>query len=225
MIRFKTKLKNFDLPTSYSDITINDLEYFKANQDNETAIIERLTGLNSIEMQMIDLDSVSAYLSFLSDSPLEIESVEGFIIDKQYFTIPIDIGEETYLKKIQAVNCLAQSNVIGLVQTYFDIPNIGTHSVELIYSIANNLIAQINGLIERDATHLKSDTTHEQKLAGIDTFNELGEFNTIDMIARNYNYKHLEVESLSYNLIFLILFKQNIQNRFEKNYNEIMQSK
>jgi len=225
MIRFKTKLKNFDLPTSYSDITIEDLEYFKANQDNETAIIERLTGLNAIEMQMIDLDSVSAYLSFLSDSPLEIESVDGFIIEGNYFTIPIDIGEETYSKKIQAVNCLAQSNVIGLVQTYFDIPNIGTHSVELIYSIANNLIAQINGLIERDSTHLKSDTTHEQKLAGIDTFNELGEFNTIDMIARNYNYKHLEVESLSYNLIFLILFKQNIQNRFEKNYNEIMQSK
>ena len=69
MIRFKTKLKNFDLPTSYSDITIDDLEYFKANQDNEIAIIERLTGLNSIEMQMIDLDSISSYLSFLSDSP------------------------------------------------------------------------------------------------------------------------------------------------------------
>jgi len=43
------------------------------------------------------------------------------------------------------------------------------------------------------------------------------------MVARNYNYTHLEVESLSYNLIFLILYKQNIQNRFEKNYNEIMQ--
>jgi len=48
MIRFKTKLKNFDLPTSYSDITIEDLEFFKANQDNEMAIIERLTGLNAI---------------------------------------------------------------------------------------------------------------------------------------------------------------------------------
>ena len=223
MIRFKTKLKNFDLPTSYSDVTIDDLEFFKANHDSEIAIIERLTGLNAIEMQMIDLDSISSYLSFLSESPLEIESVDGFIIEGKYFTIPIDIGEETYLKKIQAVNCLAQSDVVGLVQTYFDISNIGTHSVELIYSIANNLIAQINGLIERDSAHLKSDTTHEQKLAGIDTFNELGEFNTIDMIARNYSYTHLEVESLSYNLIFLILYKQNIQNRFEKNYNEIMQ--
>jgi hypothetical protein len=80
-------------------------------------------------------------------------------------------------------------------------------------------------LIERDNERLKSDITIEQKMAGIDSFNELGDFNTIDMIAEKYNYTHEQVEQLPYNLIFLILLKQNISSKFESNYSTIIQNK
>jgi hypothetical protein len=56
-------------------------------------------------------------------------------------------------------------------------------------------------------------------------FNQLGDFNTIDLIARDYNYTHSEVEQLPYNLIFLILFRMNISSKFEKNYSEIIKEK
>jgi hypothetical protein len=83
---------------------------------------------------------------------------------------------------------------------------------------------QLKSIIERDNGRLKSDITIEQKQAGIDMFNELGDFNTIDMIAEKYSYSHSEVEQLSYNLIFLILLKSNISAKFESNYTKLMRN-
>jgi hypothetical protein len=45
------------------------------------------------------------------------------------------------------------------------------------------------------------------------------------MIAEKYNYTHEQVEQLPYNLIFLILLKQNISSKFESNYGKIIQDK
>jgi hypothetical protein len=64
----------------------------------------------------------------------------------------------------------------------------------------------------------------KQKMAGIDKFGELGEFNTVDKIAREYNYTHEQVEQLNYNLVFLILRKQIISANFEKSYRSVLKS-
>jgi hypothetical protein len=53
-------------------------------------------------------------------------------------------------------------------------------------------------------------------MAGINNFDKLGEFNTIDTIAQKYKYTHKEVEDLEYNLVILILYRSKISANFEK---------
>jgi hypothetical protein len=216
MIKFKTQIKDFNLPTSWSDIKFKD--YLKLQSSNEIQAIQILTGLNEVEILMLDIEIITPYLEFLQDDPTKFE--ESNYIDN--IELPFDLGQESYEKKILA--CRDISNVYEVIKLYSGVDCLEL-DCEVVFQSYCYLLNRLTKIIERDNERLKSEITIEQKMAGIDSFNELGDFNTIDMIAEKYNYTHEQVEQLPYNLIFLILLKQNISTKFEKNYSEIIKDK
>ena len=216
MIKFKTQIKDFNLPTSWSDIKFKD--YLRLQSSNEIQAIQILTGLNEVEILMLDIDIITPYLEFLQDDPTKFE--ESNYIDN--IELPFDLGQESYEKKILA--CRDISNVYEVIKLYSGVDCLDL-DCEVVFQAYCYLLNRLIKIIERDNERLKSEITIEQKMAGIDSFNELGDFNTIDMIAEKYNYTHEQVEQLPYNLIFLILLKQNISTKFEKNYSEIIKDK
>jgi hypothetical protein len=216
MIKFKTQIKDFNLPTSWSDIKFKD--YLKLQSSNEIQAIQILTGLNEVEILMLDIEIITPYLEFLQDDPTKFE--ESNYIDN--IELPFDLGQESYEKKILA--CRDISNVYEVIKLYSGVDCLEL-DCEVVFQSYCYLLNRLTKIIERDNERLKSEITIEQKMAGIDSFNELGDFNTIDMIAEKYNYTHEQVEQLPYNLIFLILLKQNISTKFEKNYSEIIKEK
>jgi len=216
MIKFKTQIKDFNLPTSWSDIKFKD--YLKLQSSNEIQAIQILTGLNEVEILMLDIEVITPYLEFLQDDPTKFE--ESNYIDN--VELPFDLGQESYEKKILA--CRDISNVYEVIKLYSGVDCLEL-DCEVVFQSYCYLLNRLVKIIERDNERLKSEITIEQKMAGIDSFNELGDFNTIDMIAEKYSYTHEQVEQLPYNLIFLILLKQNISTKFEKNYSEIIKDK
>jgi len=216
MIKFKTQIKDFNLPTSWSDIKFSD--YLKLQSSNEIEAIKILTGLNEVEILMLDIEVITPYLEFLQDDFTKFEE-SNFINDIE---LPIDLGQESYEKKILA--CRDISNVYEVIKLYSGVDCLNLNC-EVVFQAYCYLLNRLIKIIERDNERLKSEVTIEQKMAGIDSFNELGDFNTIDMIAEKYNYTHEQVEQLPYNLIFLILLKQNISSKFESNYGKIIQDK
>jgi hypothetical protein len=216
MIRFKTQIKDFNIPTNWSDLKFSD--YLKLQTSNEIEAIKILTGLNEIEISMLDIEGITPYLEFLQEDFTKFEE-SNFINDIE---LPIDLGQESYEKKILA--CRDISNVREVIKIYSDVDCLNSNC-DAVFQAYCYLLNRLIKIIERDNERLKSEVTIEQKMAGIDSFNELGDFNTIDMIAEKYNYTHVQVEQLPYNLIFLILLKQNISSKFESNYSTIIQNK
>jgi len=216
MIKFNTQIKDFNIPTSWSDILFKD--YLRLQSSNEIQAIQILTGLNEVEILMLDIEVITPYLEFLQDDPTKFE--ESNYIDN--IELPFDLGEQSYEKKILA--CRDISNVYEVIKLYSGVDCLEL-DCEAVFQSYCYLLNRLTKIIERDNERLKSDITIEQKMAGIDSFNELGDFNTIDMIAEKYSYTHEQVEQLPYNLIFLILLKQNISTKFEKNYSEIIKDK
>ena len=218
MIKFKTKIKDFSIPTNWNDVIFKD--YLRLQNSNELEALKILTGLNEIELQLINIEDIVPYIEFLQSDISQIEPL-NFINDT---ILPSDIGECTFEDKILA--CRSIDNIVKVICIYskLDENDILNTSCENVFSAYNYLILQLKSIIERDNGRLKSDITVEQKQAGIDMFNELGDFNTIDMIAEKYKYSHSEVEQLSYNLIFLILLKSNISSKFESNYTKLMRN-
>lgn len=216
MIRFKTQIKDFNIPTSWSDLKFSD--YLKLQSSNEIEAIKILTGLNEIEISMLDIEVITPYLEFLQEDFTKFEE-SNFINDIE---LPFDLGQESYEKKILA--CRDISNVCEVIKIYSNIDCLDLNC-DVVFQAYCYLLNRLIKIIERDNERLKSEVTIEQKMAGIDMFNELGDFNTIDMIAEKYNYTHEQVEQLPYNLIFLILLKQNISSKFESNYSKIIQDK
>ena len=216
MIKFKTQIKDFNIPTNWSDLKFSD--YLKLQSSNEIEAIKILTGLNEIEISMLDIEGITPYLEFLQEDFTKFEE-SNFINDIE---LPIDLGQESYEKKILA--CRDISNVREVIKIYSDVDCLDLNC-DAVFQAYCYLLNRLIKIIERDNERLKSEVTIEQKMAGIDSFNELGDFNTIDMIAEKYNYTHEQVEQLPYNLIFLILLKQNISSKFESNYSKIIQDK
>ena len=238
MIKFKTKIGNFNLATSYSDITCREYKQMRDNPEDHIAIVKILTGLTEDKIVFLDLDEIAQYLEFLKVPALDSLEEDCFIDYGTMKILPEKISQCTYGQKIVATKYLLNNDVEGVVATYLqplvldgkfnssevEIIKEGllSLSVSSVYSAGLYLINQLKEIVEREAELLKSEVTEQQKRAGIDSFNALGEFNTIDMIAKDYKYTHKEVEELEYDLIFLILYKNKITSNFEKNYSEIM---
>ena len=241
MIKFKNKIKDFEIPTSYADLKVKDLSYLIENSDNELLILEKLTGLNSVELSILDLSEIPEYLAFLKKDPLEgADESDTLEIDGVFYTLPESLGQCIYAQKIISCSAIAKNNPLQILSTYLQ-PLIDSKAfdslrlketetllndlnVESVYSCVKYILNKLKTILEKESEFLKSDITHEQKAAGIENFNALGDFNTIDLIASKYCYTHEQVEGLKYDLIFLILYKSNLTSKFEKAYSELMKT-
>ena len=238
MIKFKTKIGDFKLATSYSDISCSEYKQMRDNPEDHIAIVKILTGLTEDKILFLDLDEIAQYLEFLKVPALDSLEEDVYIDYGNMRILPEKISQCTYGQKIVATKYLLNNDIEGIVATYlqpiifetkFDSSKVEQikesllgMNVSSVYSAGLYLINQLKELVEREAELLKSEVTEQQKRAGIESFNVLGEFNTIDMIAKDYKYTHKEVEELEYDLIFLILYKNKLTSNFEKNYSEIM---
>jgi len=238
MIKFKTKIGDFNLATSYSDITCREYKQMRDNPEDHISIIKILTGLTEDKIVFLDLDEIAQYLEFLKVPALDSLEEDCFIDYGTMKILPEKISQCTYGQKIVATKYLLNNDVEGVVATYLqplvldgkfnssEVEKIKEGLLDMkvssVYSTGLYLISQLKEIVEREAELLKSEVTEQQKRAGIESFNVLGEFNTIDMIAKDYKYTHKEVEELEYDLIFLILYKNKLISNFEKNYSEIM---
>jgi hypothetical protein len=238
MIKFKTKIGDFNLSTSYSDISCREYKQMRDNPEDHISIVKMLTGLTEDRIVFLDLDEIAQYLEFLKVPALDSLEEDCFIDYGTMKILPEKISQCTYGQKIVATKYLLNNDVEGVVATYLqplvldgkfnsnEVEKIKEGllglSVSSVYSAGLYLINQLKEIVEREGELLKSEVTEQQKRAGIESFNVLGEFNTIDMIAKDYKYTHKEVEELEYDLIFLILYKNKLSTNFEKNYSEIM---
>lgn len=240
MIHFKTSLGSFQIPTSYSDITVGDLAFFRSNQDNPSKQIELLTGLNSVEFSVIDFEPVMKHFGFLKDLPLDvIEPSREIRINDKFFQFHEDmIGVGQWGQKIFAIQQLEKNRLLHALAVYLQPEYDGTEfdneklepiveqlqklDVDSVYSCIIHVINKLKAFSDKEEKALKSNVTEEQVRAGIAMFNELGIFNTIDMIAGGDVLKHPEVLKVDYNTIFLKLYKNNITVKFERNYQAII---
>lgn len=216
MIRVKSVLKSYEIPNSWLDISYND--YIKLTQfETPLEQVKHLTKMNEFELANIAVQLINEALKFLHEPIDEIEPT-NYVNDE--VILPVDIGEEPFHKKIEAVEAVKSNDIIQLIKTYSDI-DVSSFNCYHVFGLFNYLIKQLEDILEREKEMLKSNLTKRQINAGIHEFDKLGDFNIIDMIARNYNYTHAQVEQLPYNLVFLILLKQNISSKFEEKYNEL----
>ena len=239
MIKFKTKIGDFKLATSYSDTTCREYKQMRDNPEDHISIVKILTGLTEDKIVFLDLDEIAQYLEFLKVPALDsLEESDYIYFQSMMYILPKKVGQCSYGQKIVATKYLINNDVEGVVATYlepiifeskFDSSKVEQikesllgMNVSSVYSVGVYLINQLKEIVEREAELLKSEVTEQQKRAGIESFNMLGEFNTIDMIAKDYKYTHKEVEELEYDLIFLILYKNKLTSNFEKNYSEII---
>jgi hypothetical protein len=238
MIKFKTKIGDFNLATSYSDITCREYKQMRDNPEDHIAIVKILTGLTEDKILFLDLDEIAQYLEFLKVPALDSLEEDVYIDYGNMRILPEKISQCTYGQKIVATKYLLNNDIEGIVATYLqplvldgkfnssEVEKIKEGLLDMnvssVYSVGVYLINQLKEIVEREAELLKSEITEQQKRAGIESFNVLGEFNTIDMIAKDYKYTHKEVEELEYDLIFLILYKNKLTSNFEKNYSEII---
>ena len=220
MIKFKTDIKTFSIPSSWLDLKFSDyLELMTIEKPIDH--VKKLTGLNDFELSSIDLEPILECLSFLKD---EIDDIEpnNYVIDD--ILLPNDIGELSLEKKINVTDAISNNYIIETIRIYSNI-DVSSHNCYDVFGNFNFITNQVKEILTKESELLKSSVTYEQQLAGVDEFDKLGHFNTIDNIAQKYNYTHAEVEQLPYNLVFLILLKSNISSKFEERYSKVIQNK
>ena len=214
MYRFKTEIGDFTLPSSYSDLKVKDLKYIETHSDVE--ILEYLTGFDIVKLSMLDLSEIGNYLDFLKQPLHELEHVD-FIANVD---LSFDFRERSYGDKIKASNYLQSNEPFEMLKVYAGNIDVDSLSVDVVFGAVNYVVSKLTEMDKERNAMLHYKPSHEELLAGINKFDELGEFNTIDFIARNYNYTHEQVEQLEYNLVILILYRSKIQSNFEKNLYE-----
>lgn len=214
MYKFKTEIGDFTLPSSYSDLKVKDLKFIESHSDVE--ILEYLTGFDIVKLSMLDLSEIGNYLDFLKQPLNELEHVD-FISD---IDLSFDFKERSYGDKIKASNYLQSNEPFEMLKVYSGQIDVDNLSVAEVFGAVNYVASKLIEMDKERNAMLHYKPSHEEILAGINKFDELGEFNTIDFIARNYNYTHEQVEQLEYNLVILILYRSKIQSNFEKKLNE-----
>lgn len=240
MIPFKINNKQrIYIPTTWEDLTVKQVEQV-ANEKEPIKILEIITGLGQDS-----LEQVFPYLEFIM-TPLELDDVpakEHILIDGKIYTAP-DIKEKTIGQKIlfQSVikNANVSNNILFLgkdlfciyfyeaisgeqfnVKRYKDVyPIVEKLNFTTFYSTVRHLIEQFEALIIKEKD-LNIDPTPEQIQAGIKMFGQLGEMNTIDILAGGDPLKYAEIEKLEYNIVYWKLFKNKLNHIFEKNYKEV----
>lgn len=245
MIPFKVNNKEtIFIPSSFEDLTFKQVISL-GKESTEQEIIKNLTGLDKEQAS-----EIIPYLQFLNEK-FDFEQIEqkDFLQYKgNLFKIPT-VRACTWAQKILFSNLLEESkkqnklneNLTKLLSFYmqpiidekkFKIKKVELLAIELenesfinIFSATKNLINQFYALFEYESKALKKKQTPEQIQAGIKMFDQLGDFNTLDLIASGDVLKYEEVLKIDYNTILNKLIKMKLTSTFEENLRNILKNK
>lgn len=241
MYSFKCSGKEFEIPTSYFDLTVK--EYLSiVNQETNLDWLAMKTGFTKEELIFIDLEPVLNALNFISEHPTGvIEHTNQVIINDLLFTLKKDIGEYQFGQKILAVQKLDEGDPVGALAVYleplvhcakFDAERIDEVREILIEMNCGEVYGAVGFVTEWILEALKKERalpsvpiSAEQTQAGINNFEELGVFNLIDDLAHGQPWRYEEVLAIDYNTIFMKLRRMNISAIFERRYSDILRAK
>jgi len=240
MIPFKINgKKKINLPTSWEDLTIKQVESI-IDETDPLIILNKITGLPEKY-----LSDIFPYLEFILTT-INLDDVQPsnyIYLNKEIHNVP-DIKEKTIGQKIlfqtvlskqlKATDIVLISKDLFAIYFYevitgkeFDVkkyneitPMIEDVSFITFFSVVKNLIQQFEKIIEEEKK-LNIKPTGKQIQAGIKMFAQLGEMNTIDILASGDPTKYKEVEKLEYNVAYWKLYKNKLITIFEANYREI----
>ena len=241
MIDLKAGDISFKIASGWEDLTVEQVEQLKIKDGKDIDKLRILTTLTDKKMSMIDLNGLIPYLDFI-DKPLIdfTEPLNEIVINNKILTLKEDLGVYTYGQKILSTEAIKAGDFLEAIAVYLEplisdedfnhkkIDSVKQMLLPLnavtVYSVFKFISNQLLKLVERDKT-LAQEPTYEQQKAGIKNFNQLGEFNTYDMLALGQPWRYNDILALDYNTIFNKLLKNKISSNFETKYSEIMRAK
>ena len=248
MIEFSTPNKTIQVKSSYFDLTCSEYAQILEKSEDAVFVFSILTGIPIDELITYDLTNVVDFVSFIIDEPArKLEPLDFITIDGVDHT-DIDIFEDTWARKITADELIRVSKIEGQPDQYmvadlvqlvaiYTTPQGKRFSefkveatrkileqmpVAEVYPFGLHLEQQLIRINEIERKRLKPDHTAEQLKAGIQMFNEIGVFCTIDMIAQGNLLNHDKVLNLPFSLIFNKLLLSNISSKFDRRLNEVL---
>ncbi len=226
MIKAKIKNKEYEIKTSWSDLSYG--EYLSVVEaKDEIKGISILSGIPVEDIMKMDVDSqenLLACLAFLKELP------EGEVEAK-------DIREETFGQKVvlqQEMTKQSQERLIGTsVAVYqYNYHNLDESFLEVtkrpfseVYLLGLNYLKQFAEICKSEQEHLKSTTSSEQNRAGIKMFDEFGIMNTVDSLAQGNILNYEKILEIDYNTVFIKLKMIKFANIYKENYSKIMSKK
>lgn len=223
MLPFKIKTGLFkkpiriNLPTRWGELSVEQMEAIVLIKDDPDKLFEILTGYKGIT----GIEAFIPYMNWITKAP-DLEDFEEF-------PAGVDICEKKFGQLIRfhlALNKLKGDNPKSVFSISAELCSIYLGRSEYFYRkqrldkivpLARGLISQYKALREKEQKTLSRKQEAEEVEAGAAMFEPLGHFNTIDMLAKNYGYTHQEAEDLEYNVVYLVLLRNNISYKFEKN--------
>lgn len=242
MIPFKTKLGSFKIPSNWSDLKMSDLQYLRDNIKDDIKIAERLTGLNIEQLAQIDVTPIRSVLDELFSVKVEdIETKEYITVNDKDYLLP-NVKVKTFFQKLEAFKAWQKGDVQKVLSIYLEPLIRGSKkpkpkktevlkkefsklTVQEFYSSFNYIESQLKELVKMEQDMPKPPTTPEQIEAGAESFNVLGDFNTVDLLAGGDVLKHEAIYMMPYITIYKKLFRNNLNSIFEDRYSKIMQRK
>ena len=236
MTPFKTPYGDIQVPSSYYDLTIENYNKIIKHSGEPVIVFSILTGLTVEQVRTIDFTDISESIKFLHEPIQDIEPSDIVSLNGVTYQLPqITVCE--WGQKIVA--CEALNDPITVLVTYLqplikgkrfdpdkaakiDLSALDTHSV---LSASNFIKAQLIERLEVEGKMITPVISAEQKQAGIDNFDKLGIFNTIDMLAQGDPLKYDKILRLDYSTIFNKLLHSNISSNFDKKLNDIYNAK
>ena len=242
MIEFKTPIGTLQVKSSYSEMTVKELDTIVESANDPIEAFHVLTGMEKSKLRILDLDSIVPFLEFLQKPPLEsVEPCEilRFSEDEVYHLPDIDFKE--WGQKMKACELMSQGKYYSMLSVYlqpiidgseFDADTFEQKNkryndlnADSVWSAIRYMSDQLNAALKKEDKILQIKPTAEQIAAGIKNFNQLEEFNSIRMVAKGKPWRYEEVTRLPYSLVFLELLHNKISATFERKYAEIISKK
>lgn len=224
------KYKRHYLPSSF-----DELSYLQVMAIMEKKTIEEII---NIELPI----ECYIYLQWIYDLPdfAKMEAENHIIIGGEVYKIP-DIKKKEFGKKIVLSEIFKKKNnnllyICKIVALYI-VEGMNDDSInEMEFKLKHEpfvnvyrcylaILKQYEEVLLMESNLPRAHTTVEQGQAGVGRLKELGDFNIIDMIAVRNGYKIEEVEALDYNTIYLLLWRINELDNYEKRLKAIYDNK
>lgn len=144
-------------------------------------------------------------------------SIEGLIYRPYWFV------------KVELLDLIRSSNLTELIQKFTKAPlkKICKQKHSELFSFVMWVKDELEAIYKLEGEYLSSPPDIDLINAGIRELDELGEFNTIDNLVKEWNgaYTHEDVKAMPYHFIFDKLRKNNIEAKTSKQYNKIISDK